>query len=1230
MVILYAQEENGDESGYYISKKNLTLKQTEIMEFLINKKLTPISKIKESGEPYSEIGPHTTFKSPWCSNALSILARCGVVLDKIEKTHIYNREVDDYDKMLYTDYKNIPVEEKPVKPKKPKIVSIMGIKKFGEENNLNFDDDDIKIYINLFKSYRRSPTDVELHDLAQSNSEHSRHWFFNGNIQIKKNGCDRLKICDKTLMDHIKSTQRCDSNSLISIKDNASVIKGFRTSVLSPRDPSKTSPYDISYVDMDIAFTAETHNFPTGVAPFPGAATGTGGRIRDNQAVGRGGYIIAGTVGYCVGNLNIPGYKLLWEDEPLETNGVCSPLDIEIHASNGASDYGNKIGEPVINGFTRSFGMTLPTGERVEWAKPIMFSGGIGMIQHRHINKYNPYHKFLIIRLGGPAYRIGMGGGAASSKIQESDKNLDAVQRGDPQMENRLNRMIRSCIELGEDNPILSIHDQGAGGMANVTKEICSPNGGIVNIANITNGDETLSLLEKWVSEYQEQVTILTSYHYIEVLKSISKRENCPLSVTGYITNTGRIEVYDSSNPRYDIPVNLNLHDVVEAVPRKTYLVEENYKLTRPFCIPEDQEHTLSKLVGRVFRLLSVGSKRFLTNKVDRSVTGLVAQQQCVGPYHTPLSNVAVVAQSHYNTVGMATAIGEQPIKGLISPSAMARMSVGEMLTNLVWCKITKFSDIKCSGNWMWPGKDKFEGFHLYKAVKAFSNVITELGLGIDGGKDSLSMVVKSKDKLVKSPGSLVVSGYAPCSNINKIITPDMKDIDSDLVYIDLGCGKYRMGGSSLAHVFKEVGDISPDIISPSQLERTFTLIQGLIDDGLILSGHDRSDGGLITTILEMCMAGDKGAVVNIESDVNLISYMFAEELGMVLEVNCFKDVRDKFGDIPVYHIGKTISTKEVRVIFNNVLVFNDELPYIRTNWESTNYQLELLQSNKDCANKEMFNLGKIPTSICNSKIKQRLNDFKKDGGRYNVAIIREEGSNGDREMAAAFEMAGFIVWDVTMDDLKNTPDLLDKFSGIAFVGGFSYSDVFGAAKGWHASIKYNQSIKKQFKRFYDRKDTFSIGVCNGCQLMSRLGWVRNSKFAENTSGKFESRFSYVKIKRSNAVMLKDMEDSVLGVWVAHKEGKCEIDRYDINTCINYVDENNNDTEEYPFNPNGSVDGITGLCSDDGRHLAMMPHPERCFLKWQLPYVDKDVNSLQKYSPWFLMFVNAYEWCKNN
>ncbi len=1250
-----------------------------------------------------EVGPRMNFTTAWSTNAVSVCYACGLTkITRIERSRryelIFNEGINKsggqgidnrfgpsdprilgpflelvHDRMTECLY---PAEltgfETGIKPEPVYIVPLIehgkdALRKINTEMGLGLDDWDIDYYYKLFiHDIGRNPTNVECFDLGQSNSEHSRHWFFRGRLVI-----DGMEMT-YTLMDLIKQPLKSNlNNSLLAFKDNSSAIKGYKISAIVPEQSGRPSRFRNSKLNYHLIFTAETHNFPTGVAPFPGAETGTGGRIRDVHATGKGSLVVAGTAAYCVGNLQIPGYVLPWEDLSFEyPSNLASPLQIEIEASNGASDYGNKFGEPVIQGFTRSFGLRLPYGERREWIKPIMFTGGIGQINGGHIEKGEPRKGMLVVKIGGPAYRIGIGGGSASSMIQgENIAELDfsAVQRGDAEMEQKVNRVIRACVEMGNKNPIISIHDQGAGGNCNVVKEIIYPAGAKIEIRSIQLGDDTLSVLEIWGAEYQELDALLLKPEKKEAFLTLCRREKVPCSFIGEITGAGYIVLHDETDG--SSPVNLDLSKVLGEMPQKTFTIERIKPELELLRMPEDISSR--EALDKVLRLVSVGSKRFLTNKVDRSVTGLIAQQQCVGPLQLTLSDVAVISQSHFGLTGAAIAVGEQPIKGLISPQAMARMSVGEAITNLMWAKVSALEDIKCSGNWMWAAKLPGEGARLHDAATALRDVLIELGIAIDGGKDSLSMAAKvvgpsGKTEIVKAPGSLVISAYVTCPDITKVISPDIKRPgESRLIYIDLGNGRYRLGGTALAHVYGQIGNESPDIEDSNLLKKTFNCVQKFISKNIILSGHDRSDGGLIVTLLEMAFGGNCGIEINIDATLPSqpplgkeggtggileLSLLFSEELGLVIEYLPENEKRItnylKKNDIPYQVIGNTTVEKEIAININGRSVLEEDMRVLRAIWEKTSYHLDRLQANPDCVDEEN-NVSldrKGPEYSVSFSPETTHRAFLKTDRKPRVAVLREEGSNGDREMISAFYHAGFEVWDITMTDLieKNTD--LDSFRGIAFVGGFSYADVLDSAKGWAGVIRFNKRIYEQFLKFYERPDTFSFGVCNGCQLMALLGWIPwkgltdniQPRFIQNRSGRFESRFSTVHIVKSPSIMLKGMEGSTLGIWVAHGEGRLHFPKKDIlmevlekNLApIRFVDDNSKFTEVYPFNPNGSPSGITALCSPDGRHFAMMPHPERTFLKWQWAYMPEKWKNTLKASPWLRLFQNAKEWCE--
>ena len=1229
-----------------------------------------VDEVKD--EPYLkdeniiEIGPRLNFATAFSTNAVSVCHACGMKsIERIERSRRYvvPNDVDkaefvkrNHDRMTECVYpERLESFETGVKPEKVFSVPVLeegiaALKKINKEMGLGMDEWDENFYYNLFvNDIKRNPTNVECFQLGQANSEHSRHWFFKGKIVIDG------KEMPETLLQIVFSTLDANpGSSLIAFNDNSSAIRGHEILAIIPEHPGECSSFKERKLTYHIIFTAETHNFPSGIAPFPGAETGGGGRIRDVEATGRGALVVASTVGYCVGNLKIPGYELPWENKTFEyPENLAAPLKIMIDASSGASDYGNKFGEPLIQGYTRSFGMQLSDGERQEWLKPIMFSGGIGQIDDKHIQKGKPEKGMLIVQIGGPAYRIGMGGGAASSMIQgENDAELDfnAVQRGDAEMEQKMNRVIRACVEMGEGNPIVSIHDQGAGGPCNVLTELVEPVGGKVEIRDIKIGDNTLSVLEIWGAEYQERNALLISSERLQDFKIVCERERSDFEVLGEVTGDGRIVLHDQQDDSN--AVDLELKKILGKMPQKVFQDNRIEKKLKPLDFPKNL--SIKEALNDVLRLPAVGSKRFLTNKVDRSVTGLIAQQQCCGPLQLPVSDVAVIAQSHFSKTGAAISIGEQPIKMIIDPSAGARMAVGEALTNLVWARISALDDVKCSGNWMWAAKLPGEASRIYDAATAMRDLMIELGVAVDGGKDSLSMAARVKDKITKSPGELTISAYVTMPDIEKKVTPDIKKPgESELWLIDLSKGNARMGGSALAQVLGQIGNESPDA-DAEILKKSFLAVQEMLDKGILLAGHDRSDGGLITTLLEMAFSGNCGFRLNCQQEkIDALTYFFNEELGLVLETN-IKDV-DKLKTIlkkcGIYEnsvkLGETSEDKRISIKLNGKNILDEEMVKLRQIWEETSYQLERLQANPKNVEEEKINIfdRKNPINKLSFVPEQTKKEMFGEKNNPKVAIIREEGSNGDREMTSAFYLAGFDPIDITMTDLLEGRATLDDFRGAVFVGGFSYADVFSSAKGWASTIRFNEKLKEMFDRFYDRKNTFSLGVCNGCQLMGLLGWVPwrglddniQPRFVQNASKRFESRWINVKIQKSPAMMLKGMEESILGAWIAHGEGKLIFPDKNILTDLKskklvsvvFVDDEGGQTMKYPFNPNGSPEGITGLCSPDGRHLAMMPHPERTFLKWQWPWMSEEIKKCEA-SPWLKMFQNARKWCEDN
>jgi phosphoribosylformylglycinamidine synthase len=1264
----YRSASDDSETCFYVeASAPLSPRELDVLKWLLAEtfepqKLSERSHLASSNGQVIEIGPRMNFETAFSTNAVAICRSCGLnSVTRIEKSKRSlvpaNADRDQFiaahhDRMTECPYP-APLDtfETGVIPEAVFTVPLLeqgeeALRRLNLELGLGMDPWDIRFYHDLFVNrFRRNPSNVECFQLAQANSEHSRHWFFKGQLVIDG------REMPETLLDIIRSTLRANpANSVIAFKDNSSGIRGYEVNTILPENPGRCSRFVLWKGTYDIIFTAETHNFPSGVAPFPGAETGTGGRIRDVHATGRGALVVAGTAGYCVGNLNLENYRIPGEDPDFSyPANLASPVQILIGESNGASDYGNKFGEPVIQGFARTFGMRMPDRSRREWVKPIMFTGGVGQLDRRHIQKGAPDRGMLVIQIGGPAYRIGIGGGAASSMIQgENREELDfsAVQRGDAEMEQKMNRVIRACVEMGDRNPIVSIHDQGAGGPCNVVTELVDPAGGRIEVRQIRLGDKTMSVLEIWGAEYQERVALLLQPDRLTEFQAICAREKVACEVLGEVTGDGKIVVHDAQDD--STPVDLELAPILTSIPQKVFELERVGQLREPVRI--ESLSSVREALEQVFRLPSVGSKGYLVRKVDRCVTGLVARQQCAGPLHLPVVDVSITAQSHFSMSGAAMAIGEQPVKGLVDVRAGARMAVAEALTNLVWARISDLSHVKCSVNWMWAAKTPGEGTALYDAATALRDLMICLGIAADGGKDSLSMAARVEDEVVKAPGQVVVSAYASMPDISRVVTPDLKRPgESRLALLDLAPGKKRLGGSALAQILGQLGDEVPDINDPALLKRAFGAAQRLIDEELILAGHDRSDGGLITSVAEMVMSGNCGMRMQLASGDDIIGQLFSEEAGLVIEYlpeneDLIRTVLRENG-VPLVDLGVTQTDRRFVVVAGSALVLDVSTPELLSWWERTSDELEMRQMNPRLAVEQAgFHDRRGPTYHLGFTPEETPSAILGRDRRPPVAIVREEGSNGDREMTSAFYAAGFDPWDVTMSDLLRSDVTLDRFRGIVFVGGFSYADVLDSSKGWAGIIRYNDRLRESFDAFYRRPDAFTLGVCNGCQLMALLGWIpwagipdtQQPRFIRNISGRFESRWATVKIVESPAIMLRGMEGSTFGIWVAHGEGRLFCPDPDILreaasnrlTPICFVDDEGNATERYPFNPNGSVLGITALCSPDGRHLAMMPHPERSFLKWQWPWMPESWRHSLKAAPWIRMFQNARFWCE--
>lgn len=1202
-------------------------------------------------EDMIEYGPKLSFETPWCSNIKDIFKNCGLdFIKRIEKSKrvskddpIFKKEFDPMTQMIY-DTPLTSFDQSPhTKYNKHEVTLNEEARKKYSIDPFVFD-----YYQRIFDG--KTVNNIELFDLAQSNSEHSRHWFFNSIIKLINTENKEYYQLELSLFETVKDTNNKQTNSLVAFKDNASAIKGFKVTKILTDYKHRCSNYVDTRYMCHLTHNAETHNFPTCISPFPGAATGIGGRIRDTICIGKGGGFISGIAGYSVGDIHNTNFNYPYDH----------PKKLLIEASNGASDYGNKIGEPITQGFTRSFRM-LVNDKHYEYIKPIMYSASNGYIYDHNLKKDIPKYGDLIVRVGGPAYSIGLGGGAASSQDQDENKtDYNAVQRGNPEMENKVYKFLKACFEMSE-NLIISLHDQGSGGMANVTKEIVAPAGGSVFLNKVNLGQDNITDFEIWNAEYQEQCCFIieNKQYNIDLLKKIAKREGVPLEFVGYIDNSKKINVYshheqtifddklpldivNDNKKNIDPIVEFQLEPVLESIPKKTLQIQYyNQQFDPKLQNMSYSKKSLDTLDFKditfiILNDLNVCSKKFLTNKVDRSVTGLIAQQQCVGPFQLALSNYSISKLSFNHLSGMASSIGEQPFKGIVNMKSMISMTVGEMLTNLIFAKITNLNSIKVLTNWMWSTNIKDHDFLLVSAVTYLTSCLDKLNISIDGGKDSLSMNIKVNESIVQSPNTLVLKSIAPMNNTYEKVSPYLKGAGNILVLIEMG--KYRMGGSIFNKINNCLGSYNehPIFEKISFFNKLWNVIQSLVQDNMILSGHDRSDGGLMTTLIEMCISSHYGVDIDITSNIDKESYLFNEELGLVLEIS-----PDKYQSVMeilrtqyyhIYKIGMTTNSTQFNVKYNNDIIFSEHKTKLSEEWELPSFEMELEQSSKECALNEFHSIKDrcqyqyhIPNTIYN----QIDEIFIESINPYNVGIVRTNGTNGEYELANAFRSAGFNVFDIHMNDIiESRGKLLNNFNGLAFAGGFSYSDVLSSSVGWALTIVSNDDIMREFNDFYRRENTFSIGICNGCQLLSHLEWIPTCKLKENKSKKFESRYVNLKVVSSNSIFTKDMEGTIFGMWSAHGEGRFDLETNNYNSPIRYVDYHNEITEKYPYNPNGSPHGIAALCSENGRHMGIMPHPERSYISYQVPYITENIKETH-YTPWYMLFKNAFDFVKN-
>lgn len=1165
------------------------------------------------------VGPRATMITPWSTNAVEITQNMGISgIIRIEEFQKATADFTDFDPMLSQKYSalNQDIFKTDVQPEV--ILDIDDIAAYNKSEGLSLSPEEVEYLDNLAVKIGRKLTDSEIFAFSQANSEHCRHKIFNGTFVIDG------KEMPSSLFKLIKKTSAENPHDIVSAyKDNVAFVKGPRVQQFAPKSADKADFYETKDFDSVISLKAETHNFPTTVEPFNGAATGAGGEIRDRLAGGQGSLPLAGTAVY------MTSYSRLEENRPWE-NGMTerkwlyqTPMDILIKASNGASDFGNKFGQPLITGSVLTFEHE-EDARKLGFDKVIMQAGGIGYGKLEQAIKKTPQTGDKIVILGGENYRIGMGGAAVSSADTgafSSGIELNAIQRSNPEMQKRVANAIRGLVE-SDNNPIVSIHDHGAGGHLNCLSELVEDTGGLIDLDKLPVGDPTLSAKEIIGNESQERMGLVIGQKDIDTLQRIADRERAPMYQVGDVTGDHRFTF--ESKTTCAKPMDYALEDFFGSSP-KVVMTDKN--IDRNYADLEYSVRNISTYLEQVLQLEAVGCKDWLTNKVDRCVGGKVAKQQTTGPLQLPLNNCGVMALDYLGKEGVATSIGHSPVAALIDPVAGSRTAIAEALSNIVWAPIKNGLDgISLSANWMWACKNEGEDARLYAAVESCSNFAIELGINIPTGKDSLSMKQKYPNEEVIAPGTVIISAGGNCIDINKVVEPVLQRDGGSIYYINLSQDDFKLGGSSLAQTLNTIGKDAPTIKDAAFFKKAFNTMQELILDNQILAGHDIGSGGLITTLLEMCFADlNLGAKIDFSvfEEKDIIKYLFAENIGIVFQAKDDATLENKLNanGVAFYKLG-TVTSDET-------LDFGPcglSIPKYRDIWFKTSFLLDQKQSKNGMAQARFDNYKNQPlqfTFPAHFTGKKPVIDFSKP--RPKAAIIREKGSNSEREVANAMYLAGFDVKDVHMTDLISGRENLEDIQFIGIVGGFSNSDVLGSAKGWAGAFLYNEKANSALKNFFKREDTLSVGICNGCQLFMELELINpehevHGKMLHNDSHKHESIFTSVTVQENKSVMLSTLAGSTLGVWVSHGEGKFNLplaeENYNIVGKYGY--------EGYPANPNGSDYNTAMLCDTTGRHLVMMPHIERSNFQWN--WANYPAGRNDEVSPWHEAFVNAKKW----
>ena len=1185
------------------------------------------------------VGPRREMITPWSTNAVEITQNMGLNgILRIEEYFPVKDENAEYDPMLQRMYKGLNQEIFTVDIKPQPIVYIDNLEEYNEQEGLALSQEEMDYLKKVENDLGRKLTDSEVFGFAQINSEHCRHKIFGGTFII-----DGVEM-ESSLFQMIKKTTQENPNKIISAyKDNVAFAEGPMIEQFAPRDHSTADYFVIKDVKSVISLKAETHNFPTTVEPFNGASTGTGGEIRDRMGGGKGSWPIAGTAVYMTSYPRSEEGRE-WEDIlPVRKWLYQTPEQILIKASNGASDFGNKFGQPLICGSVLTF-EHQENNEKYAYDKVIMLAGGVGYGTQRDCLKGAPEPGNKVVVVGGDNYRIGLGGGSVSSVETgrySSGIELNAVQRANAEMQKRAYNVVRALCEEDE-NPIVSIHDHGSAGHVNCLSELVEECGGLIHMDKLPIGDETLSAKEIIANESQERMGLLIDEKAIEHVRKIAERERAPMYTVGETTGDHRFAFEQADGVR---PFDLAVDQMFGSSP-KTYMIDKTVE--RKYDVVTYDASQLDEYVERVLQLEAVACKDWLTNKVDRCVTGRVARQQCQGELQLPLSDCGAVTLDYRGNKGIATAIGHAPQAALANPEAGSVLAVSESLTNLVWAPLAEGLDsVSLSANWMWPCRaQEGEDARLYKAVKALSDFCCALQINVPTGKDSLSMTQKYPDgEKIVSPGTVIVSAGGEVSDIKKIVSPVMKNEPKSRFYhIDFSFDTLQLGGSAFAQSLNKVGSDVPTVKNPEYFRDAFLAIQQLVNEGLIMAGHDISAGGLITTLLEMCFANTEGGMeISLDKiqGADVVKALFAENPGVVIQVSdknapAVKKILDDAG-VGYLKIGTPTEERHILVSKDSV-TYQFGIDHLRDVWYTTSYLLDRKQSFNGCAEKRFENYKQQPLELAfgpefTGKLAQYgLNPDRREASGLKAAVIREKGTNSEREMAYAFWLAGFDVKDVTMTDLISGRETLEDVNVIAFCGGFSNSDVLGSAKGWAGAFLFNPKAKAALDNFYAREDTLSLGVCNGCQLMIELGLInpehpadKKAKMLHNDSHKFESSFVSLTIPTNRSVMFGSLSGFKIGTWVAHGEGKFHLplpeDEYNVVAKFSY--------DEYPGNPNGSSYSVAAVASKDGRHLAIMPHPERTIFPWQCGYYPTERWNDQ-ITPWIEAFVNARKWVEQN